>query len=277
MNLWRDGTHLSLDELDDVLSGEADADGELLRYLVPEAAARSPASCGRARLHGRSPQRPACFAASPKRCQSDAFSALFAGMSPAKRFSPARGPFSPLRASFSFSPARGASGTAAASPTARTRQLKSTVGVFAAGSEACFRGGQRAPEFPLIRCRARGRVPSLRTRAAPGTPLHSLPTPLPGSLRALCRQPACLLLQPAPGAEPAPAHVPPPRALPNPPDPAPDPAQPLDQLHAHVARDRALAHVAPARLLLRGGRPGLPPAHAGLVAAANAARAPVSR
>lgn len=152
MDLWRDGAPLSLDELDDVLAGEGDVHDDVLRYLISDGAGRSPASHGRTRAHGRSPQRAACVAASPKRRHLEAFSALFAGMSPAKRFSPARSPFSPMRnASLSFSPARAASASVAASPITRARQLKSTAGVFAAGSEACFRGQQRSPVFSLIR------------------------------------------------------------------------------------------------------------------------------
>lgn len=158
MELWRDSNALSLAELDDMFFSSADMDDDVLRYLQPEAAGRSPVH-GRLRAaHGRSPQRASCSVASPKRRHIDEFSALFAGMSPAKRFSPARGPFSPLRGG-AFSPGRAS--TAAASPVSRARQMRSTAGVFAGGSEACFRG-QRSPVIPLIRCAA-PRAP--RTRA----------------------------------------------------------------------------------------------------------------
>ncbi|KAG8470654.1 hypothetical protein KFE25_009075 [Diacronema lutheri] len=146
MELWRDSNALSLAELDDMFFSSADMDDDVLRYLQPEAAGRSPVH-GRLRAaHGRSPQRASCSVASPKRRHIDEFSALFAGMSPAKRFSPARGPFSPLRGG-AFSPGRAS--TAAASPVSRARQMRSTAGVFAGGSEACFRG-QRSPVIPLI-------------------------------------------------------------------------------------------------------------------------------
>jgi hypothetical protein len=129
---WREGTSLSLDELDTVLAGDGEDEDDMLHYLNSDLSHRSLALAhGRTRAFGRSPQRgTGTVAYSPKRSHIEAFNALLSSGSPMKRVSPAR--------------VSGAS-------TPLTRKLLSTNGVFAAGSEACFRG-TRGSIIPLVRC-----------------------------------------------------------------------------------------------------------------------------
>ncbi|KAJ1624182.1 hypothetical protein T492DRAFT_1049076 [Pavlovales sp. CCMP2436] len=167
---WRDGTGISVEELDSALAdGDGDTADSMFRFLVHDApAGRSPAGYGRSRTPGRSPVSPS------KRPHTEAFNALFAGFSPVKRSSPGfRG-----SASVNTSPCTRASG-----------QLKSTAGVFAAGSEECFRR-QRTSIIPLIspssnfmpggaRMRALAAVPRAEAVALSGMSpfMQGLPTP----------------------------------------------------------------------------------------------------
>jgi hypothetical protein len=148
---WREPASaigVSLADLDTVLADGVEDD--VLRYLQPSPAfARSPAFLGRQRAFGRSPgrspqcmgiaagcspQRPGPASASPKRRHGEMYGSSLC--SPFKRFSP--GPSTRV-------------GGPAASPSQRqTRPLLSTNGVFAKGSEACFRA-PRGPMLPLVR------------------------------------------------------------------------------------------------------------------------------